>query len=398
MYRPTEDPSTAEVELRRELERGVRRLRFAPDLEREFRAHHFRETLPQVRISLTVGLAAYLAFGLLDAVVFPERVATLWRLRYLVAAPVVAVVWLYALLPRPRPVLHRLYALVFVGIGLALIALLAIAPADRAQLYYPSLILLSFHILAFSGVRVATSVPAVWVLFGLYAAAEPFIIHSPSVHVANNLGGLFAANLVGTAAAYMVERAQRRAFLQERLLELESRRHAELARIDPLTGLANRRRLDRALEEEWGRARRLGYPLALLMIDIDAFKAYNDALGHQAGDTCLRRVAKTVALWARRPGDLAARYGGEEFAVLLPGTPLEEATQMAKRIRAAVAELGIEHPTSPVATVITVSVGCAAVVPGRGIRADTLLAAADAALYRAKHGGRDRVEAVDGGG
>jgi len=393
-----EDPSSEELQLRRELLAGVNRLRFAGELEREFREHHFHETLPQVRISLTLGLAAYLAFGALDAVVFPELRATLWRLRYLIAAPPVVAAWLYALSRRPRPLLHRLYAGVFVWVGAVLVALLAMVPPDRGQLYYPSLILLTFHVLAFSGLRAATSVPGAWAVFGVYAAAEPLAIHSDTIHLANNLGGLFAANVVGCAAAYMIERAQRRAFLQERLLELESSRHAELARIDPLTGLANRRRFDRALEEEWSRARRLGYPLALLMIDIDAFKAYNDALGHQAGDACLRRVAAAVAAWARRPGDLAARYGGEELVLLLPGTGPAEAVNVAEEVRRQVRALHIEHPGSPVAPWVTVSVGCAAAVPAPGEAAEDLLGGADAALYRAKRAGRDRVEVADGGG
>jgi diguanylate cyclase (GGDEF)-like protein len=160
---------------------------------------------------------------------------------------------------------------------------------------------------------------------------------------------------------------------------------------DPLTGLANRRQFDEVLREEWRRCHRAGLPVAEVMIDIDHFKAFNDAFGHQAGDDCLRRVAEALAGGLRRAGDLVARYGGEEFVVLLPGAPAHEAVTIADHLRERVQALGISHIAPNTGSVVTVSAGVAALVPGKG-PLEELTASADAALYEAKRLGRNRTE------
>jgi diguanylate cyclase (GGDEF)-like protein len=172
-------------------------------------------------------------------------------------------------------------------------------------------------------------------------------------------------------------------------------RDAALARLDALTGLANRRSFDEALPEEWNRSKRLGAPIALLMVDIDDFKRYNDERGHRAGDQCLREVSGAFAAHARRAGDLASRYGGEEFALLLPNTDLVEALRLAERVRAAVASLGDEAAQEPC---VTVSIGAAARVPADGVVPESLVLEADAALYRAKGSGKNRVCASEPSG
>jgi diguanylate cyclase (GGDEF)-like protein/PAS domain S-box-containing protein len=159
---------------------------------------------------------------------------------------------------------------------------------------------------------------------------------------------------------------------------------------DGLTGLANRRGFDAKLAEEFRRAGRLGQPLALVLVDVDSFKQFNDRYGHLAGDDCLRRICAAVQAVLRRPGDLAARYGGEEIAVLLPATDETGAQVIAEHMRATVAALAIEHLDSGCGT-ITISAGIGCLVPGADDRPAALIEAADRALYQAKLAGRNRV-------
>ncbi|MGI4940511.1 MAG: sensor domain-containing diguanylate cyclase [Janthinobacterium lividum] len=164
-----------------------------------------------------------------------------------------------------------------------------------------------------------------------------------------------------------------------------------LVLLDGLTGISNRRGFDLALEREHRRAVREDTELALLMIDVDCFKAFNDAHGHQAGDACLQAIATCLSQQMQRPADLSARYGGEEFAMLLPGTGLDGARFLTERILAAVRDLSIVRHAKE-AEVVTVSVGAAVIRPRRDERSlGELLRLADAALYQAKEAGRDRV-------
>jgi len=183
-----------------------------------------------------------------------------------------------------------------------------------------------------------------------------------------------------------------------------------LSTIDQLTGIANRRAFESALDQEWRRMMRHGTTLSLLMVDVDCFKRFNDAYGHVAGDQCLRAVAQVLAGKARRAGELAARYGGEEFAVLLPHVDIAEAKKLGAVICAAVSDCRIPHEHSDVAPYVTISVGAASIanlpelagtlsregalpsatMPGATVLVET----ADHALYRAKKAGRNRVVAA----
>ncbi len=169
----------------------------------------------------------------------------------------------------------------------------------------------------------------------------------------------------------------------------------QLATLDSLTGVANRRSFDDKLHSEWNRARRQNGPLALVMVDVDYFKAYNDRYGHQGGDECLKAVSAILQGQAFRAGDLTARYGGEEFAIILPNTGLDGAREVAERIRAGIEQAALPHAGSQVAPYITVSLGVAALVPGHDSHPGMLVALADQALYTAKRGGRNRVCVAD---
>ena len=174
-------------------------------------------------------------------------------------------------------------------------------------------------------------------------------------------------------------------------LETANRRLETLSATDGLTGLANRRTFDLAWDAEWQRASRQGLPLAIAMLDVDQFKAYNDHYGHQSGDLCLKILAQTLGSMAQRPGELAARYGGEEFVVILPGLSGAEAYAAMERIRAAIQAQGLPHAKATVAGVVTISVGVASRVPRLGESSASLVQEADVAMYQAKEKGRNQV-------
>jgi diguanylate cyclase (GGDEF)-like protein len=163
-----------------------------------------------------------------------------------------------------------------------------------------------------------------------------------------------------------------------------------LSATDSLLGIANRREFDRVLDQEWRRAQREQQPVAMLLVDVDSFKLYNDSYGHPAGDSCLKQIADAVCRAVGRPGDLVARYGGEELAVLLPGTDLPGAQRVAERIHRLLHQQAIPFPACPLTGRITVSIGAAAVRPSQDMLPHCLIAEADAALYMAKRGGRNR--------
>src|SRR5271169_4576107 len=152
---------------------------------------------------------------------------------------------------------------------------------------------------------------------------------------------------------------------REEELQIANRHLDELASLDGLSGLANRRGFDREIEREWQKASDSRMPLALMMIDIDHFKLFNDRYGHVAGDTCLRAVGETLSLVTLEETVLVARYGGEEFALLLPGLKLERATALAEEARKSIEDLLITHAEAPVG-LITISIGVESLVPEKG--------------------------------
>ncbi|MEF2073718.1 sensor domain-containing diguanylate cyclase [Consotaella aegiceratis] len=182
-----------------------------------------------------------------------------------------------------------------------------------------------------------------------------------------------------------------------KLRRIGERRYRELSNCDGLTGIANRRRFEEALEEEWARSCRTGSPLSLLLMDLDRFKGFNDSYGHQAGDDCLRQVSTAVSAVVRG-SDLLARYGGEELAVLLPNADAGTSAAIGERIRLAVAALAIPHDANRDYGRVTISIGRATFDPlhtPTEMRVDHLVAAADGALYEAKRQGRNCVMATN---
>lgn len=178
-------------------------------------------------------------------------------------------------------------------------------------------------------------------------------------------------------------------------LETANRRLKHLVGVDALTGIANRRHFDRAIERELRRARRSGQPVSLVFLDLDEFKLYNDSYGHTRGDEVLRRVAQTLDETFRRGGDLVARYGGEEFAVVLPGVDGRRAGLYAERLRRRIWRLAIPYNASRLTDRVTISGGVATAYPPAIATPDDLLFAADQALYRSKCLGRNRIATAE---
>jgi len=223
---------------------------------------------------------------------------------------------------------------------------------------------------------IAYFLPSMIPLMGVFIA-EGDKLH---VHMAI-LVGIYILTMLTTARQYyarIVESTSAR-------MQLDLQAH-----VDALTGLANRRAFDKLLDKEWRRMLRTRQPLSLLLVDIDFFKAYNDAFGHQAGDDCLKQIAVTVEDVFRRSGDFVARLGGEEFVALVPVTDSCTVAKLAEEVREAVFSLGISHP-NPDKDCVTISIGLSTTIPNSNLNVSALYESADKALYAAKDEGRNRV-------
>ncbi len=302
-------------------------------------------------------------------------------------------------LRNPSPLMREiLLALPVVVDGSVLTYLFTHTNANATDLYVAATVLVLVYTSVTVQIRFPVAVAVTAYVFAIYAIS--FTAFQP--HGAHNTPFLVA--MTGAIASYLLagnwrlHADQRRSYalmLRERLRQddLAARNRAldELSRRDPLTGLANRRAYDVWLEDLWLDAAAYNQPLGLIMIDIDRFKAFNDLNGHPAGDACLRSVAACLQSELTGQPAYVARLGGEEFVVLLPGQPADACAAVAERLRLAAEALGVRHPALGTGRVITISAGVAAATPASGMDAAELCAAADAALYRAKQAGRNRV-------
>jgi diguanylate cyclase (GGDEF)-like protein len=353
-------------------------------LEAEYRAYVSRRSEFNVRRQLTLGALLLAGVTGLDFALLSEDFA----LRAVAARACFAlppIVAAFALTHVRHALWLRQVAGVLVAFGVGLTSL---AIADLAASYdYPALaggfiiVVFAYFFLGLHYVVAVTtgfSLVAGYVALALFSGVEATAI----VYTGYNL---LVMNVICAIGAGQLELARRRDFLKERLLSYR-------AGYDALSELANRSAFDTHLADSWKNARETRTALALLLIDIDHFKAYNDQYGHQAGDRVIQRVGQVLKLLLRRPEDFASRYGGEEFSVILADIDEDSAIQMAERIRERVLMEKIEHVRSATATYVTVSIGVAHLLPHESDRSEKgLLQMADEALYSAKELGRNRV-------
>ena len=355
------------------------------ELERQFLLSYRAAARPWIRMSLVVALSTVLGFTIIDhwLLVGPRLVQPdVWR--FGLQLPLVLIM---LVLTTPRRYARWYQPAIQVaaplfGVGTVLMAVEA-TPA-QLPLVAARLLLAAFYFYFMLGLTFSAALRSNGLLMLAYALAAlggaiatPVAIYSLFV--------LLCANVIGGAGCYALEYANRVAFL-------ERRRLAEVATHDGLTGLLNRAALEERARSLWQHAQLAGAPVALMLIDIDHFKAYNDRYGHQQGDRCLREVATAVRGAARRrPLDVVARYGGEEIIAILIDSAPAEAAAAAESVRRAVADLGLAHAASDTRPYVTVSIGVTTVEPGGDYCHEHAVRLADLALYATKARGRDGV-------
>jgi len=375
-----------------------RRKKFPERVEDAFQREMERMRERRIRRTGLAAVILYSAFALADRIMIPDAYLQAWAIRFLLVVPLLlACTFFVYRIPYGAWREAALSATLLVC-GLSLPWMTGLSSHPNATHYQTgiTLIVLFGNIVLAQRFRSALLTSAVMTI-GYAFALERVAAMAPEVRF-NNWLFCFAAVCISLIANFRMDQDQRRAYLarmreQERNDELS---HAvellgRLSAEDALTGLANRREFEHRLAIEWGRARREGHSLAVVMIDVDCFKNYNDHYGHPAGDACLQQIAAQLRAVPQRSADLVARFGGEEFIALLPGISDQDAAVVAERMRQAILDLQIPHAASRVAPGVTASFGVAAVEPMDGAQPQALIAAADAALYRAKQDGRNRV-------
>ncbi len=368
-----------------ELRRGMSLLRFAPALERQYVRTHLIRVRLRVRVWVLLGLglaALYTAIHVSQAGIY--------NLGALLCAALLALD-LVAVWVAFGPHFERSYlrfAWLYVplsGCAATLFITQAVSAGRFEQLVLLATTLVSVFFL--SGALLRTTALTALLMLATFVGSGLLFGLGPEL-ITGVLGLLGLTACVGAIVGWDIEKSYRMSFLESGLI-------GELAERDSLTGLKNRRAFDDHLAMVWQYGLRQRCSVALLLIDVDAFKRYNDRHGHQAGDEALRRVARLVGAYARRSLDFAARYGGEEFVIVLYDVSPVAVSHLAERLCRAVEQLRIPHADSPVAPVVTASIGAAVMRPAPGKEPARLFELADKALYTAKRSGRNRTVVLE---
>ncbi len=387
---PTRADELSESSLKSALLSGVFLLRFNDTLEAAYRSQNHRRAITIFRFYGLIALVLFAGIGSVILQLMPAGSLQAWLQYNALAFCVVAALWALSWV-RMMDRWFDYYATIGAGISVALSLFVnfTVPLGDATPLSYIGTAYILFFSYCFVGLRFPLAMAAGWVggvigilLTHLDGATVPWQMVN---------GTFTAASVLGMCLAYGLDRQERINFLQATLLRQTLHKTEQLSREDSLTGLSNRRYLNEMLDDEWNRALRYGMSIAIMIIDIDHFKRYNDKLGHLEGDKCLKQVADLIGGLAHRSGELAARYGGEEFVLLFPNMDMTTAEEHAERLMARLTSLAIPHPASEM-RVVTVSIGIAACVPTPLMTVDQAMRSADEALYAAKANGRNRYE------
>jgi diguanylate cyclase (GGDEF)-like protein len=366
-------------------------LRFLPEIEERYETETGPERCRQLIVCGLVALTLYNVFLISDWRLVSDVFMQAVIVRVGVVTPL-AVAIVFSLLRSPVPFWREAFqASISLIVAASVLYLTLISESPLHVYHHVGIVLVVLFANVVQRLHFPFAVAASIGTFGLYLAAILALQDLPWPAKSNAVLVLFGACIFTLIGNYQLERQLRRSWLISLRDRLKHDELDTLSRTDPLTGLGNRRKLDQHLLELWADAANASQPVCLLLLDVDHFKPYNDSYGHPAGDLCLKRIAALICGELRSPKDVAYRFGGEEFLVLLPDTCLTEGVRVSERIRQAVERSAIPHGGSPVARVLTISVGVAATVPAGAISPDELIMSADNALYAAKHHGRNQI-------
>lgn len=390
--------------LQKERQRPKNQTKFHSALEQEYLSARNRHFLEIERPMLIGGVLFYLLFAWSDLALGGDRGWFILSARVILGSLLLAALFL---LPREYLKQH-MFGIASLGlllVGFSLLLFIPLIPSEMRFAYHLGMIPLQ----VFTLVALRQSTQAVlWVSSLLYGGYLLLLALTPQLTERSEINQIVVIFLpmflvfwllllcLSVYLAHGMEKIWRNDFLQNKLLDLEAKRLTLLSQelqalstTDALTGLANRRYFEQQVQIEWRRALRYQYPLALIIVDVDFFKDYNDHYGHQAGDECLKRIAEVLAQHSQRSGELCARIGGEEFVLVITRTQAAEVMQLANAACAAVAALAIPHVRSQ-SGFCTVSMGVAVQTPSSEEGALDLLGAADRCLYQAKKQGRNQ--------